>query len=273
MQNEGLIATANGFKSQQGTSRQLALRSLTPGMMIEIPAPRYLRVQEGQTWKSLAERWLGAEKRAFVLADMNGFKPWHEPEAGQLIVLPYPLAWLSNGTESLASLSYRYLGSTKYAYRLMQFNDLKKERPERGQIILLPLVDLTLTEAGQAAALRAASMLQQQSDRSTKKQQDEAAAELRKLQLKLDAGQYAQVVAGATRILTQKSASRTTEARVHHALLIAAVALESTALARESCEAMRQLAPDTQLLPLYTSPKILKVCPNPEQNDEHLSPR
>ena len=63
IQNEGLLAAANGFKSQQGDARQLALHALTPGMVLEIPAPRYLKVEEGQSWKELAKKWLGAEKR------------------------------------------------------------------------------------------------------------------------------------------------------------------------------------------------------------------
>lgn len=253
VQHERVLSTANAL---DGTKT----KGLSPGMILEIPAVGYRQVHEGETWKSLAAEELGSEHRYILLAQVNGHKPWINPELGQLIVVPYNLAWLATGEESLATLAYRFLGSTKYAYSLVQYNQLGEDGPKRGDVLLLPLSELSLTDEGRAAAERAASQITEQSRgdhfESQRKSRDEAKA----LADDVRQGRYVAAVARGTRLLSEGRLSQPGRSSVHLLLLESYVALDERGLARTACESFRALSPDVELDPLMTSPKILRVC-------------
>src|SRR6187402_984059 len=102
VQYERLLAAANGLT--------VAARGLLPGQALEIPALSYHRVQPTETWESLALTLLGGTHRSVVLAQINDQEPWIQPEVGQLIAVPYNLAWVVSDQDSLATLAYRFLG-------------------------------------------------------------------------------------------------------------------------------------------------------------------
>jgi len=81
VQNERLLVAANGLDVGSGIR-------IAPGMRLEVPALMTVRVEEGQTWKDLAIRYLGAEARAFAIAQANDSQPWLFPEVGSEIVIP-----------------------------------------------------------------------------------------------------------------------------------------------------------------------------------------
>jgi len=257
MQNERIISTANSLDGSK-------TRGLTPGMILEIPALSYHQVQEGETWKSLASEHLGSDKRGILLAQVNGHKPWVQPELGQLIALPYNLSWIASGEESLATLAYRFLGSTKYAYRLVQYNDLGDRDLERGNVLLLPLSELPLTDEGRRAAENAAAQLSHQARGAHFEKQRASHAETVKLSEDIRGGRYISAVARGTELLSAGRLSRPGSAKVHRALLEAYVALDARGLARASCDSLLSLAPETRFDALTNSPKILRLC-DPEK--------
>lgn len=254
IQMERIVSTANNLESTN-------VRGLTPGMILEIPAVTYRQVHQDETWKSLAQDLLGDERRHILLAQINGHKPWIEPELGQLIVVPYNLSWIATGEESLATLAYRFLGSTKHAYRIVQYNDLDEDGPERGDVILLPLYELNLTSEGQAAAEMAAARLTAQGHGDHFRQQQDSKNEEKHLAEDIRGGRYVSAVARGTKLLAGGKMTQAGRAQVHFLLLEAYVALDARGLARTSCEAWRSLSPGQVLDPLTTSPKILRVCP------------
>ncbi len=254
IQMERVLSTANALDNTRA-------RGLTPGMLIEIPAVTFRQVHRGQTWKSLAKELLGDERRYILLAQVNGHKPWIEPELGQLIVVPYNLTWIATGEESLATLAYRFLGSTKHAYRIVQYNDLGERDLVRGEVILLPLSELSLTDEGRAAAELAAAQITEQSHGNLFDQQQASKQEAKQLGEDIRDGRYVAAVARGTRLLEAGKLTQEGRAQVHRYLLEAYVALDARGLARTSCEAWRSLSPHEKLDPLTTSPKILRVCP------------
>lgn len=254
IQLERVLATAN---SLPGTNSP----ELAPGRVLEIPAVTYRQVSEGETWKSLAQELLGGEHRYILLAQINGHQPWIQPELGQLIAVPYNLNWVATGEESLATLAYRFLGSTKYAYRLVQYNDLGEDGPVRGQLLLLPLHELPLTEEGRAAAERAAAQINEQSQGQHYERQRVSEKETHALSEDVRGGRYISAVARGTELLAAGRLSQPGRAQVHLLLLEAYVALDARGLARTSCDAWRALTTTPQLDPLTTSPKILRLCP------------
>lgn len=265
IQNERLISTANALDQKNS-------RGLTPGQLLEIPALRYVRVQAKDSWKSLARRHLGHEERDLVLAQVNGHKPWIQPETGQLIALPYNLAWVASGEESLPTLAYRFLGSTKYSYRLLTYNRLKDGDIPRGTTLLLPIADLRLTEQGRAWAEAASLMLQSETWGPRHAEAERGKEETTTVARDVRAGRYLSALSRGNRLLGLGTLSQPKEARVHLLLLEAYVALGAEGAARTACESFRELQPKTTLDPLTTSPKILGLCPNQELSDSDASP-
>lgn len=265
VQMERVLSTANSL--DRG-----GLKGVTPGMIIDIPAVTYRQVLSGETWKSLALELLGSESRYIALAQVNGEKPWTQPELGQIIKVPYNLAWLLTGEESLATLAYRFLGSTKHAYRLVEYNDLKDGKIERGKLLLLPLSDLTLTADGRSAAKRASAELLSQSHGDYFESQRKGQEEAKLVFADVRGGRYVSAVARGEALLSAGKLSDPKKADLSYLMLEAYVALDAKGLARAACETFRGLAPEAVLDPLLTSPKILRACPAPRKEEPEEAP-
>jgi len=250
---ERVLSTANALDGARAAT-------LFPGMILEIPALTYVTVSQGDTWKSLAVEHLGHEDRSFLLAEINGQKPWIDPELGQIVRLPYNLSWRASGEESLATLAYRFLGSTKHAYRLVTYNDLDEDGPEKGQVLLIPLSELPLTAEGQAAARLAAAHLLEQGESERYLRQKTSDHALREVALDVRAGRYIPALDKGIRLLEAGQLPEPSRAEVHRLLLETFVALGSVAAARTSCQSYLDSAPEPELDPLLVSPKILEAC-------------
>lgn len=257
IQLERVLVTANHLE-------QSGARGIAPGMVLEIPSVSYHRVASGETWKDLASRLLGDERRAIFLAEANGQRPWIEPELGQVVQIPYNLSWVATGQESLSTLAYRFLGGTKQAWALTQYNDLEKRDIVRGEILLLPLTDLPLTAEGKTAAERARSRLDAEARGDSLRRQTNSKGRLRDLSLDVKSGRYASAVAIAAELLASGELSSAQKSQVQWSLVEAYVALGATGLARSTCERYLETTEHVELDPILTSPKILAVCPNEE---------
>jgi len=255
VQYERIITAANGLLLGPA-------RGLSPGMILDIPQLTYHQVTSGETWKSLASHLLGDEERYIVLAQVNDHQPWIQPEVGQLIVVPYNLTWIASEQDSLATLAYRFLGSTKHAFRIVQYNALGEEGIQRGQVLLLPLSDLPLTKEGQNAAQAAFARLTAQGQGELFERQKKTSADVSALSQDVSGGRYISAVARASQLLAHSELSEPSRAHVQLLLLETYVALDARGPARTACEAYRALRPNEVLDPVLTSPKILKLCPN-----------
>jgi len=235
-------------------------RGLVSGMVLEVPAVTYHRVGVNETWQTLGALLLGDERRSFFLAESNGQKPWIQPELGQILTIPYNLSWIATGEESLATLAYRFLGSTKQAWALTQYNDLEKRDIVRGEILLLPLSDLPLTQEGQQAAARAAARLDEQTRGDQLAQQSASKSGISALAADVRAGRYVVAVGHGAELLSVGNLGPGLLAHVQRLLLESYVALDAVGPARSACEAFRKIEPEYEFDSLATSPKILAVC-------------
>ncbi len=155
IQHEKLLVVANTLDAQGGTK-------IVPGMRLEVPALTYVRIGKGYKWKDLSERLLGGEHRAHALAEANDSKAWLFPPEDAEIVIPYNLRFVATGNETVVGLAYRFLGDRRKAWMLDQYNDRKGKRLSRGDVVLLPIVDIELTEAGKQAATQATLLTKKQ---------------------------------------------------------------------------------------------------------------
>lgn len=248
---EKILVTANGVEESV---------ALIPGMRLEIPTVTYYRVAQGETWERLAERHLGDPKRAEALALANETMPWLPVETGREIVIPYVLRVVARPGDSTPSLAYSYLGHRDDAYVVDRFNSLKGRPLKSGDVLLLPVTDLALTDEGADAAKEALALQAGEIAGDARDAQLRAEAEIPFLAQDVREGRWVAAVARGNQLLGAGPLADSQAARLNRSLLEAYVALEEHELARAACEDWRRADPDTPLDPIELSPKVLRAC-------------
>lgn len=248
---EKVLVAANGFEGDV---------PLLPGMRVEIPAVSHYRVVRGQTWGSLADTLLGDGKRGEALALSNDTMPWLAPEPGREIVVPYPLRYVVRGGDSTLSIAYRFLGKRDHAYVIDRYNHLKGEPVEAGDVVLIPVTDLVLTDEGREAARRSQAIVLGEAAGDDADAQERSTRELPLLADEVKKGLYVEAVARANQLLGAGDLADLQMAAIHIALVESYVALDQEHMARMACAEWRRFDPDTLLDPIEFSPKIIKAC-------------
>ena len=143
---ETAIAGANALDAHGGSA-------IVAGQPIEIPAPAHHRVQENETWFSLARVFLGDTRRGDTLARANSAVPWIPPVPNQEIEIPAVVPHIAAEGETMATLAQRYFGDINKAWVLDVYNFRKGDQKLlRGDVILVPMLDLGLTDEGKKEA-------------------------------------------------------------------------------------------------------------------------
>lgn len=252
VEHETLLVIANGLDAGGGIP-------ITPGMRLEIPAVSFRRVALGDTWAALATELLGAPQRAAVLAFANDSKPWLLPTENAEILVPYNLRVVADGESSLVDIAERFLGSQKRTWMLAEYNGLKHARLDPGQVILVPLTELPLTDAGREAARQPPAG---RGGVGGESRQDQAAAKdaLPALLADVRGGRYVDAVARGEGLLAGSDLTTPQRAAVQRQLLEAYVALGAAGRARAACREWRRADPRARLDPIELSPKVLDAC-------------
>jgi hypothetical protein len=253
IQHEKLLVAANTLDAEGGSP-------IVPGMRLEVPALTHHRVREGETWKGLAQELLGAEHRAIVLSAVNDSSPWLKPEVGSQIVVPYNLRVIVKSGEGTPLLAYKYLGNMNKAWEVDHYNSLDGRPLLRGDVVLIPIVDLALTKEGRAVAVESARVQCSEAAGETRETQLRVRTELPALVNDVKSGRYPEAVRRGNRFLASGQLSKKTLATVHRQLLEAYVALGATGLATAACTEWQQNDPAARLDPVMLSPKIIAAC-------------
>ncbi|MBK9262224.1 MAG: LysM peptidoglycan-binding domain-containing protein [Polyangiaceae bacterium] len=250
---EQILVAANGLDNGRGIA-------ITPGMRLEIPAVGHHRVAAGETWPSIADLLLGSPERGDVLAFANKAKPWIAPTEGQEIVVPYNLRYVASGGDSILTIAYRFLGDRDKAWMLHRYNQLGNHSLRRGELVLVPLVDLDLTAEGKQEAAAAGALVRSEGAGYARDAQKRADAELPQLAADVYNGRYVDAVARGNRLLGSGALSRPQLALIHQKLVEAYVALDAQGLAETSCLQWREADRSAVLDPVELSPKIVRAC-------------
>jgi LysM repeat protein len=253
IQHEKVLVSANLLDVHGGTA-------IAPGMRLEIPALGHRRVKKEESWTTLAAELLGSPHRADVLSIANGSSPWLTPSPGSEIVIPYNLPVVVSGGDTIVTIAKSYLGDMNKAWVLDHYNGLKGRTLARGEVVLVPLNDLPLTEAGREAARGAAGAVCSQAAGETRQVQRKVSAELPALIADVKSGRYVDAVARGTRFLASGSLTSPQLATVYRQLLEAYAALDASGLATASCDAWREHDRGAALDPVMLSPKLLAAC-------------
>lgn len=251
--HEKILVAANGLDAGGGVAT-------VPGQRLEIPALQHVRVQPGDTWATLAEALLGHTERQDVLSAANQSSPWMTPSEGAEIVVPYNLRVLVGPGDNVVTIALRFMGSREKAWILDRYNFLKGRTPKRGEILLVPLSTLTLTDAGRAEASVATSSERSQAAGGTRDAQRRAETEMPGLLAEVRGGRYLDAVHRGSRMLAYGELSRPQLAAIHRQLLEAYAALDARGHASASCRTWRESDPDASLNPDQLSPKLIAAC-------------
>ncbi len=253
---ETALVGANALDAHGGSA-------IVAGQPLEIPAPSHHRVEQNETWAELARIHLGDARRAETLARTNGGVSWVQPSPGQEIEVPAVVAHIAAEGETMPQLAQRYLGDINKAWELDNYNARKGEQKLlRGDVILVPLLDVGLTEEGKKAARLAAERIRTEGSGRAYEAQRRAEAEIPPLFADVRAGRYLDAVAKGNRILGSGDLTKPQLASIHRALVDAYVALDAHGLAAGACVSWRTNAnaTETHLDPRTVSPKVRAAC-------------
>jgi LysM repeat protein len=251
---ESVLVGANALDLQGGTV-------IVPGMRLEIPAPGHHTALQGETWADLALSWLGAKDiaRADVLARANKGVPWVPPIEGQEIEIPALVTYIAGEGDTVNTIAYRFWGDPNLGWELNPYNHRDGVLVKRGEVVLVPMLHLRLTDAGKIEA-RIAAERDGGAATTAVDQQRRADADLPPLLADVRFGRYVEAVARGNRILGGGALTRPQLATLHRALLEAYVAIDAKAAAAAACVAWRFNEPVALLDPVRVSPKILAAC-------------
>jgi hypothetical protein len=251
---EVVLVGANALDVQGGTI-------IAPGMRLEVPAPGHHTVQQGETWAELSAAWLGMGDvaRAELLAGLNKGVTWIPPVEGQEIEVPAVVTYIAGDGETINGVAGRFWGNPNRGWELNRFNHRDGVPVRRGEVVLVPMTQLRLTEAGRSEA-RSAAERDGASGGMALEQQRRADADLPQLLADVRYGRYPEAIALGNRSLGGAALTHPQLATVHRALLEAYVAIDARAAAAAACAAWRSNDPGAVLDPVRVSPKIREAC-------------
>lgn len=253
IQYEKILVAANALDAQGGSP-------IVPGQRLEIPALGHYRVTAGETWQVLAKQMLGDSERATVFAQANDTMPWIAPADGAEIVVPYNLRYIATQQDTIVTIAQKFTGEKEKAWVLDQYNNLKGQPLRRGDVILVPLTSLPLTDAGKAEATAADTATRTQAAGATREAQRKVDTEIPLLLSDVRGGRYVDAITRGSKMLVRGDLTKPQLALIHRQLTEAYVALDAPGLAAASCAAWRENDPKYKLDAITTSPKVLVVC-------------
>ncbi|MFW5925161.1 MAG: LysM peptidoglycan-binding domain-containing protein [Myxococcota bacterium] len=245
---ENVLVAENGLTVEGGAA-------IVVGLRLAVPHVIYHRVRDGETWNDLATRYYGDPKRAFILIEANDGSIGKPPDGGAELLVPYPLRHVAEQGDTLVRVAKEFYGNGAYAKRLRRFNSIRGNRLKRGQIVLVPLMKLKLSDEGRKIVASETGV-------------EPAAGEVRELQERIDEqlpelrelgshGRFTEVVALGNQLLGAGRLTGNQIVTIHRQLAVSYVALGRDDLAVRSFEVALGRQPDLELDAMRTAPTVM----------------
>jgi LysM repeat protein len=263
---ESVLVAENGLEAQGGVSIVVGLRLL-------IPAVAYHRVQAGETWASIAERYFGSASRAFVVQEANESVEGAQPAEGAELLIPYPLRHVADQRATVQRVAQSYGEGTDAVRTIRRFNELRSLRLTRGQVLLVPVRDLVMSEEGLRvvqAAMPSAAPPAEGGD--VRELQERISAELPNLQEAVRRGQYTESIAMGNRLLGMGELTGNQIVTIQRSLAVAFVAVGRRDLAIAAYVEALSRQPDLELDSRRTSPTVLAAFDEARHQREAAAP-
>jgi LysM repeat protein len=251
---ENVIVAENSLNNEGGFA-------IVTGLRLTIPTVSYHRVEEGETWSGLAKRFYGDSQRTFVLFKANSAVPGTQPDPGAELLIPYPLRHVVGQNETLNHVAKLYYGAksgeTEGVKILRRFNAIKRIRLQRGQIVLVPLAGLVLSEKGREIAKQQTGEKKVGGDVRNKQVRIEAS--LPRLREDISKGLYADAISMGNYLLGSGDLTGNQIVTIHRMLAVAYIALGRFDLAVMAFRSVLEKQPDLELDSIRTSPKVMSA--------------
>lgn len=258
---ETLAAIAQMYYGDAGRDEVLAEENglnpsdsgLLEGIRLVIPTVGRHRVAHGESWRSIAERYYGDPARSVALIKANQAKATDAPEQGVDIVVPYPLRYIAHTHDSFATIANRFYGARDDGRMLRAFNG-GRAKINRGQVVLVPLLDLVLSQQGRARidSVRACTPKGDRAQLSA-----EVSAAIPKLDEYVRTGRFLEATALGNQLLGRGELTGNQEISIQRQLATAYVALDREDLAVAAFVRALAQQPDLELDSVRTSPRVL----------------
>ena len=251
---ENVIVAENSLNNEGGFA-------IVTGLRLTIPTVSYHRVKEGETWSELAKRFYGDSQRTFVLFKANAAVPGTQPDPGAELLIPYPLRHVVGQNETLNHVARLYYGAksgeTEGIKILRRFNSIRRIRLQRGQIVLVPLAGLVLSEKGRKIAAQQTGESKVGGD--VRDKQARIDASLPRLREDISKGLYADAVSMGNYLLGGGDLTGNQIVTIHRMLAVAYVAMDRFDLAVVAFRSVLEKQPDLELDSIRTSPKVMNA--------------
>jgi tetratricopeptide (TPR) repeat protein len=245
-----VIRAANGFIHPDDGR-------LAEGEPVIVPEITYIHVREGESWESLANSFLSSPRRANFLAEMNELPADQMPPLGAIIKIPYHLRHIFAQNETLRSVARLYYKKEERSLEwLRKYNSSSRKKYTRGEVIIIPLLDLRFTDEEQQ---RIDAYRRNLSNRADFVRQKEAREIIAKLKTNYETGRYVQMVSSASKLLGYGRLTVPQEIGIYNYLAYAYVALGEHRMAVAAFQEALSRQPEMELSSITTSPKILKA--------------
>lgn len=250
---ESVLVAENGLMAQGGAA-------IVVGLRLVVPTVEYYRVGEGDNWRSLAERFYGVARPSAVAAILRankGSHPGRNPAPGAQLLIPYPVRHVAGQNETVVTVSELYFDDRRHIRTIRDFNGLRGNRLQRGDMLLIPMGDLTLSEAGRQRVEQATGQRRETGD--VREVQSEIDAQLPLLREHVKRGRFEEAVALGNWLLGHGEITGNQELTIQRELGTAYVALEREDLAVEAFSRALSRQPDLELDSAKTSPRVLRA--------------
>lgn len=118
-------------------------RKLKRGERLKIPVNREITTSAGDTFETLAARFLGDARRAIFLAEFNGMSPDDGIPAGTQLQIPFTITHRADTTESFHSIAVAYFSDKSQAEMLRRYNFMNDRRElDKGETIQVPVYNV-----------------------------------------------------------------------------------------------------------------------------------
>jgi LysM repeat protein len=247
---ESVLVAENGLTTQGGSA-------IVVGMRLVIPTVTYHRVRAGETWPQIAEQHFGDARRAFAIIESNPAVEGGLPPDGAELLIPYPLRHVADQRDTLNHVSQAYYGTTDGSRTLRRFNAMRSVRLQRGQVILVPLSDLVLSEEGQRIVLEATGTAPAGGD--VRELQERIGEQLPQLLDHVRVGRYTEAISLGNRLLGSGDLTGNQIVTIQRTLAVAYIALSREDLAIAAFREALERQPDLELDSRRTSPTVMQA--------------
>jgi hypothetical protein len=262
---ESILVAENGLNAQGGAA-------IVVGLRLIIPFVTYHRVADGETWAMLAERFYGSADRAFLLIEENEGTAGDQPDVGAELMIPYPLRYTSEQSDNLRRIGMIYYRSDgpDAIRKLRRFNGMRGIRPNRGQVVLVPLSNLTLSDEGREIVAGASPVAATGGE--TRELQQRIDEEMPRLREHIRRGRYTEAVSLGNRLLGSGRLTGNQIVSIQRELATAYVALNRADLAVQAFRTALRRQRDLELDVTRTSPVVLRALEEARARERNEPP-